>query len=147
MELLSIVMEMPTATQRAEKKKSPGAGGQLAQGSRPAVALRFHAAVARAAAVRGLPCFLSTALSRDLEKAGALASNPTRASNPDKRDRHLSAAELLRKKRHRIRGIGPLLELARLAEQVVQSALGWRPMATTCQPTISRSALGARPSI
>jgi hypothetical protein len=26
------------------KEKSPGAGGQLDQGSRPAVALRFHAA-------------------------------------------------------------------------------------------------------
>src|SRR5258708_6279647 len=34
------------------KEKSPGAGGQLDQGSRPAVALRFHAAVARDA-VRG----------------------------------------------------------------------------------------------
>jgi hypothetical protein len=41
---------------RAPQQKSPGAGGQLDQGSRPAVALRFHAAVARAAAVRGLHC-------------------------------------------------------------------------------------------
>jgi hypothetical protein len=33
-------------------------------------------------------------------------------ANPDKRDRPLSAAEFLRKNAHRIRGIGPLLEMA-----------------------------------
>jgi hypothetical protein len=33
-----------------------------------------------------------------------------REANPDKRDRHLSAAEFLRKNANRIRGIGPLLE-------------------------------------
>ena len=50
-----------------------------------------------------------------------------REANPDKRDRHLSAAEFLRKNAHRIRRIGPLLKLAGLAEQDAQSALGWRP--------------------
>jgi hypothetical protein len=50
-----------------------------------------------------------------------------REANPDKRDRPLSAAEFLRKNAHRIRGIGPLLEMAGLAEQDDQSALGWRP--------------------
>jgi hypothetical protein len=50
-----------------------------------------------------------------------------REANPDKGDRQLSAAELLRKNAHRIRGIGPLLEMAGLAEQDAQSALGWRP--------------------
>jgi hypothetical protein len=50
-----------------------------------------------------------------------------REANPDKRDRHLSAAEFLRKNAHRIRGIGPLLEMGGLAEQDDQSALGWRP--------------------
>jgi hypothetical protein len=51
MEFLSIAMEMATATQRAEKKRALGLGVSLPRGSRPAVALRFHAAVARAAAV------------------------------------------------------------------------------------------------
>ena len=50
-----------------------------------------------------------------------------REANPDKRDRHLSPAEFLQKHPHRICGIGPLLELAGLAEQDVQSVLGWRP--------------------
>jgi hypothetical protein len=50
-----------------------------------------------------------------------------REANPDKRDRHLSAAEFLQKNAHRILGIGPLLEMAGLAEQDDQSALGWRP--------------------
>jgi hypothetical protein len=50
-----------------------------------------------------------------------------REANPDKRDRHLSAADFLQKNAHRIRGIGPLLELAGLADQDNQSALGWRP--------------------
>jgi hypothetical protein len=35
-----------------------------------------------------------------------------RDANPDKRDRHMSAAEFLRKNHHRIRGISPLLEMA-----------------------------------
>ena len=38
---------------RRRKEKSPGAGGQLDQGSRPAVALRFHAAVARGSGSQG----------------------------------------------------------------------------------------------
>jgi hypothetical protein len=50
-----------------------------------------------------------------------------RDANPDRRDRQLSAAEFLRKNAHRIRGIGPLLEMAGLAEQDDQSDLGWRP--------------------
>jgi hypothetical protein len=50
-----------------------------------------------------------------------------RDANPDKRDRHLSVAEFLEQKGHRIRGIGPLLEMAGLAEQDDQSPLGWRP--------------------
>jgi hypothetical protein len=50
-----------------------------------------------------------------------------READPDKRDAKLSATEFLRKKGHRIRGIGPLLELAGLAQQDNQSALGWRP--------------------
>jgi hypothetical protein len=50
-----------------------------------------------------------------------------READPDKRDRKLSATEFLRKNDHRIRGIGPLLELAGLAQQDNQSALGWRP--------------------
>jgi hypothetical protein len=50
-----------------------------------------------------------------------------RQANPDKRDGQLSAAEFLQKNAHRIRGIGPLLELAGLAEQDAQSDLGWRP--------------------
>jgi hypothetical protein len=50
-----------------------------------------------------------------------------RDANPDKGDGQLSATEFLRKNAHRIRGIGPLLEMAGLAEQDVQSALGWRP--------------------
>ena len=40
-----------------------------------------------------------------------------RDANPDKRDRKLSATEFLRKHCHHICGIGPLLELAGLAEQ------------------------------
>jgi hypothetical protein len=51
MELLSIVMENAHVNTTRRKEMSPGAGGQLDQGSRPAVALRFHAAVARAAAI------------------------------------------------------------------------------------------------
>jgi hypothetical protein len=35
-----------------------------------------------------------------------------RQANPDKRHRHLSAAEFLQKNAHRILGIGPLLEMA-----------------------------------
>jgi hypothetical protein len=50
-----------------------------------------------------------------------------RDANPDKRERHLSAAEFLQKNAHRIRDIGPLLEMAGLAEQDAQSVLGWRP--------------------
>jgi hypothetical protein len=50
-----------------------------------------------------------------------------REANPHKRDRQLSAAEFLRKNANRIRDIGPLLEMAGLAEQDNQSALGWRP--------------------
>jgi hypothetical protein len=54
-----------------------------------------------------------------------------RQANPDKIDRELSPAEFLQKKAeflqkngHRIRGIGPLLELAGLAEQDATSSLG-----------------------
>jgi hypothetical protein len=50
-----------------------------------------------------------------------------RDANPNRRDRELSAEEFLQKNAHRIRGIGPLLEMAGLAEQDDQSALGWRP--------------------
>jgi hypothetical protein len=50
-----------------------------------------------------------------------------RDANPDEGDGELSAAEFLRKNAHRIRGIGLLLEMAGLAEQDAQSALGWRP--------------------
>ena len=50
-----------------------------------------------------------------------------REANPDKVDQELSAAEFLRKNCHRIRGIGPLMEMAGLADQNKQSALGWRP--------------------
>jgi hypothetical protein len=50
-----------------------------------------------------------------------------REANPDKHDGQLSTAEFLRKNAHRIRGIGPLLELAGLSEQDAQSVLGWRP--------------------
>jgi hypothetical protein len=50
-----------------------------------------------------------------------------REANPDKVDQELSAAEFLQKNDHHIRGIGPLLEMAGLTEQDVQSALGWRP--------------------
>jgi hypothetical protein len=50
-----------------------------------------------------------------------------RDADPDKRDQQLSAAEFLEQNGHRIRGIGPLLEMAGLAEQDDQSALGWRP--------------------
>jgi hypothetical protein len=50
-----------------------------------------------------------------------------RQANSDKRDWELSAAEFLQKNAHRICGIGPLLEMAGLAEQDDQSALGWRP--------------------
>ena len=50
-----------------------------------------------------------------------------RKANPDKGDRELSAAEFLQQNGHRIRAIGPLLEMAGLAEQDDQSALGWRP--------------------
>jgi hypothetical protein len=50
-----------------------------------------------------------------------------RKANPDKRDRKLSAAKYLQKNGLRIRGVGPLLEIAGLAEQDNQSAIGWRP--------------------
>jgi hypothetical protein len=50
-----------------------------------------------------------------------------REANPDKGDRQLSATEFLQKNAHRIRGIGPLLEMAGLAEQDDQSDLGCRP--------------------
>jgi hypothetical protein len=50
-----------------------------------------------------------------------------RRANQGNRDRELSAAQFLQKNAHRIRGIGPLLEMAGLAEQDDQSALGWRP--------------------
>ena len=73
------------------KEKSPGAGGQLAQGSRPAVAFRFHAAVARGSGdissfwgippIRlGLLCASYPQKRREplgtWELAGALASDP-----------------------------------------------------------------------
>jgi hypothetical protein len=50
-----------------------------------------------------------------------------REANPDKHDGQLSAVEFLQKNAHRIRGIGPLLEMAGLAKQDDQSPLGWRP--------------------
>ena len=47
-----------------------------------------------------------------------------REANPDKHDGQLSAVEFLRKNANRIRGIGPLLEIAGLAEQDANRILG-----------------------
>jgi hypothetical protein len=47
-----------------------------------------------------------------------------RGANPDRRDRELSPAEFLQKNAHRIRGIGPLLEIVAWLSKRINQLLG-----------------------